>query len=1423
MNVLRTTHPAIKDADVLLWLEEGATGADLVSALRDIGVPDGQLDVDGRSVGAAGTLEEQQLVAGSVLGRDTNTPTLPQPVVGTHLVVLAGPEAGRWITLSPGVVTVVGRTAGSLRLAKDLVMSRVHLEFTPDGMSWVVRDLASANGTFVEGERIDGPTALSPGEYVYAGSSVLTVLRIEPEDLARIGAASAGTYPFPRTFRAALASLPTDVRTPSALPEEHGQADSWWRALLPLITGIGFAIITKNFLFLLISALAPLVYAVDAVRKKRTTRQRRQRTASTHATESALARDRFVAAALEERNRARNASMSGGIASVYAGARHRRLWERRPEDADFLSLTLGLAATNSVVGLNAGHDDEREHHRLWGMPIDVNLVETGSLAVVGEVSRGRAVVRALLMGLAVSHSPGEVCVWVLSPDNAVGEWRALRWLPHLADEGGVSRIATAPDQRSAMVASIRQLMDSRREQRPLDHNLARLPVHVVVVDSPSLLPAADVSELLVRGPQVGVYGVVIDGSVAPEGTMATLQIGVAADEAVFESRISPRVGNLLTAEMPADAVEPAARRLAALRPAAAGRSQIVAKSERLAHLLRSDAVGASRLATNWKVNGPTTRVPVGTVADSTFFVDIVRDGPHGMVGGMTRSGKTEFLKTLISSLAWNNHPDDLTFVIVDFKGGIDYNLAKHLPHVLEVSSNQNLAGFERTLRLLVAEQVRRQRLFDRLQVANLDSYRAKVTSQSHGAVPRLVVLVDEFGELQSTDIGKEQMKRLESVARIGGALGINLLLITQKFDHGLPAQIAANSGLRICFKVQSSADSKIVLDTGIAESIPAAAKGRAYARLMGADPIEFQSMRVAGQRPELRGGSPRVRAQLQPATLLPVGVADEVAGDVPGEDSDMWAIITRIKQAAAAAGWTAPAVPWPDSLPTDVPLESLIGRGSVDEVVIGLADLPDQQRQVPWAVRAADEHVALLGGPRADLGTLITTMACSAAARRPPSELHLYGIDFAGRGLARLAALPHCGGVASRNEPLAVRIVRHLNDEAARRRSAMSVAGVTSLAELHSRTGQTFPHVMLFVIGGERLTAAGGEDQSEASAPMTRLLSDAVGLGIQVIATGTPGFASYRPGTLIDRRIAFETVDVGDYVQLGCPRPMLAEIRGPRRGVDLTARTVVQFASLAAGEVNEADVFDAVAQRITESWPVEGAIHLPHRIREVGWPLHIGELADHVTGRKTVDHTLMLGIDEAGEPVTIDMRDIEGPLFIAGGRRSGRSTSALAVGILAMHIGWNVVAVGFSAASPIRRGEYFDCVDADRLDTWLAGADGSRLVILDDVHQLNETYESALLRTAEGVVVTGTASFIDGTQRRLTDCGVARAVNGVVLMPRDFSDISIIGARSGQVRLGASAGRRPGQGLCGINGDLMELTMPFVDGRLSSTRGMGPA
>ena len=198
-------------------------------------------------------------------------------------------------------------------------------------------------------------------------------------------------------------------------------------------------------------------------------------------------------------------------------------------------------------------------------------------------------------------------------------------------------------------------------------------------------------------------------------------------------------------------------------------------------------------------------------------------GPHGLVAGMTGSGKSELLITYILSLAVNFSPLDVQFVLIDYKGGglanTFYNstIGMILPHVIGVITNIDNAFINRSLTSLNSEITRRQKLFAEISIkyneGNLDIYKYKALSKIYNDIPplsHLFIISDEFAELKTKN--PEFIDKLISIARIGRSLGIHLILATQKPSGIVDSQIWSNSKFRICLKVQDKNDSNEIIN-----------------------------------------------------------------------------------------------------------------------------------------------------------------------------------------------------------------------------------------------------------------------------------------------------------------------------------------------------------------------------------------------------------------------------------------------------------------------------------------------------------------------------------------------------------------------------------------------------------------------------------
>lgn len=214
-------------------------------------------------------------------------------------------------------------------------------------------------------------------------------------------------------------------------------------------------------------------------------------------------------------------------------------------------------------------------------------------------------------------------------------------------------------------------------------------------------------------------------------------------------------------------------------------------------------------------------------------------GPHGLVAGTTGSGKSEILQTYILSMALLFHPYEVSFVIIDFKGGGMVNQFKDLPHLVGAITNIDGKEIDRSLKSIKAELNKRQRLFAQAEVNHIDKYIKKYKAgEVSEPLPHLILIVDEFAELKAEQ--PEFMKELISAARIGRSLGVHLILATQKPSGQVDDQIWSNSRFKLCLKVQDQQDSNEVLKSPLAAEIKE--PGRAYLQVGNNEIFElFQS------------------------------------------------------------------------------------------------------------------------------------------------------------------------------------------------------------------------------------------------------------------------------------------------------------------------------------------------------------------------------------------------------------------------------------------------------------------------------------------------------------------------------------------------------------------------------------------------------
>lgn len=211
-------------------------------------------------------------------------------------------------------------------------------------------------------------------------------------------------------------------------------------------------------------------------------------------------------------------------------------------------------------------------------------------------------------------------------------------------------------------------------------------------------------------------------------------------------------------------------------------------------------------------------LPLGRDVSGDAFVADLASMPHLLIAGTTGSGKSIMLAAMTTALVTNNTPDRVRLVLLDPKM-VELSRFNGLPHLLGPVET-DLDRIIGVLRWATREMDRRYKLLEKEAARNLEIYNASLGRRRKDEVlPYIVLIIDEIGDLmmQRPDETERALTRLAQMAR---AVGIHLMVATQRPSVDvITGLIKANFPARISFAVASSVDSRVILDTGGAESL----------------------------------------------------------------------------------------------------------------------------------------------------------------------------------------------------------------------------------------------------------------------------------------------------------------------------------------------------------------------------------------------------------------------------------------------------------------------------------------------------------------------------------------------------------------------------------------------------------------------------
>ena len=749
----------------------------------------------------------------------------------------------------------------------------------------------------------------------------------------------------------------------------------------------------------------------------------------------------------------------------------------------------------------------------------------------------------------------------------------------------------------------------------------------------------------------------------------------------------------------------------------------------------AEAIHEKWKASREPANSEWLRVPVGFMPgpkqrDLTFSAN--GDGVHGMIAGTTGSGKSEMLITLILGLAMRYDPSVVNFVLVDYKGGSAFKMFEGLPHVVNiVTSLQGNAG-ARTFIALKSEMKRRAKMLADNGTPHIIQYRENGYHRADlpqpadarakpAPFPFLFVIIDEFAEMVKEM--PEFRGELDSVTRLGRALGVSLILATQRPTGAVTDQMRANIKFKICLRVETPEDSRELLRSSEAAYLPTGVPGRAYLQVGNDNSLLMQvayasykykqSANPEDERPPVIRWFDRQKAKVKKQEGGDVrSIADrvvEICAEIANTKSDV------VKQEK----------PWPDPLPVYVPLNAErisaamrkvakvadpladaeeegedeatiiadeeqnpllpLNRSVIDwlrgndrwlpvvwdsdnalKARIGMVDDPHHARQLPLDLDLKAGSVLLFGASGKGKTGFLRTLVTSLAVSHSPEALWVYALDFGGGGLSPLAELPHVGAVIGNEEGERVeRLINRLKDWSRERSELFGGDSLTVYNKMHPT--EIVPAVLVLIDNFAEFR----QSYEDLIPDLSSLIREGLSKGIYFAVTADQlGSVPGRTQSLFNQKMTLKLADAADYSGVvGRVAQDLDDI--PGRGYMVVDRLVLEMQIAKPAQVEgltnvEGEPLDDSGQLaylislMKKAW--RGTV-LPQTIDKLATTVRLEDLVDQASDRRL---EVMLGIERRELiPVPLNLKE-QGPHFIVSGSPFSGKTTTLRTMILSL-------------------------------------------------------------------------------------------------------------------------------------------------------------
>ena len=850
-----------------------------------------------------------------------------------------------------------------------------------------------------------------------------------------------------------------------------------------------------------------------------------------------------------------------------------RLWERKIEDNDFLNIKLGIGDVPVDIDIQypekqfTMEDDNlveilnsvvNKSKILKRAPISMSFVEKNVSAFISQDDEIlNNYMKNVIMQLITFQSYTELKLVVLLKKDKEKKWEYLKMLPHVWNNTKDIRFFTDDYEEMKEISKyLEEVLIERKNYSESDVDYkAFMPYYLIITDDYRTVENLKViTEILKSKKNIGFSILCIANNLMklPNEckTIVNIEDGIGT---IYESEVlsTDNQQNQFTFEKNQTIFFDKISRTISNIPIKyiSEKGMMLPNTYTFLEMYDAGTIEQLNILERWRKNDSTLslRAPIGIDGSGMKIALDIHEkfhGPHGLIAGSTGSGKSEFIITYILSLAINYHPDDVAFILIDYKGGglagAFQKREARLPHLVGTITNIDTNGLQRSLDSIQSELRRRQIMFNEARnmtdEGTIDIYKYQKLYHDgivKDPIPHLLIICDEFAELKQQQ--EEFMDELISVARIGRSLGVHLILATQKPAGIVNDQIRSNSKFGVCLKVQDNEDSTDVIKRPDAAKLKNA--GQFYLQV-GNDEYFVLGQSAWAGAPYLPSDTTKNKIDSSIDFISNIGTVikkvDDSARRVVNDEGEQLTNIVRYLYDLAKQKEIESRQLWLDDIPETIYVKNLKKKYNAkykhNEInpIIGEYDDPSNQRQDLARLNFSKNGNTIIYGS-ADSGkeTLLSTITYDIMTSYSTDEVQMYLLDFGSESLKIYKDSPHVGDVIFVNDSEKIsRYFEMIQNEIRNRKTILS--DYNGDYELYLKTsGNSMPMIVNIINNYETFVEMYDDKYEDVILSITR---DGIKFGIIfVFAVGNYSDVRYRLAQNFKQKVVLQLNNEDDY------------------------------------------------------------------------------------------------------------------------------------------------------------------------------------------------------------------------------------------------------------------------------------------------------